>query len=385
MRLMLALPALLLAAPAAAQLRVVAEPPESASTARASVAVYLMNEGAAPAAGVAPDRLEVIARDGSRIAIVPAERAPASIAAGGFARVRYISAGVISVGLPAANAPVVIEALPPATPPPPPEPTPPTPPAAMRTTELPPSQVEPAAPPRETRFDTAGGTSSAFLDRFEPHEPIYAAIGAGDSATKLQVSLGFRPFGGTGALSRLRFAYTQTMFWATDRPSGPFRATTYSPEVYLDLPVARATAVLFGYRHDSNGEGDPTSIDVNRIHAGVRHTLPLGRDWSLTLAPRAWVYVGRRGYTRDVEDYWGWTGLNAAIEQADGLKLALTARGNPGTGRGAAELFASYPVARVLPGVGFYLFGQLFTGYGEALDDYRTRDTHARIGIALTR
>ena len=55
------------------------------------------------------------------------------------------------------------------------------------------------------------------------------------------------------------------------------------------------------------------------------------------------------------------------------------------SGRGAAELFASYPLARVDGDLGFYLFAQGFTGYGEALDDHRRRDTHARIGIALTR
>jgi outer membrane phospholipase A len=47
-------------------------------------------------------------------------------------------------------------------------------------------------------------------------------------------------------------------------------------------------------------------------------------------------------------------------------------------------LFVSYPLAK-LGGLGIYVFGQGFTGYGEALDDYRVNDTHARIGIALTR
>ncbi|NWM25095.1 phospholipase A, partial [Escherichia coli] len=79
------------------------------------------------------------------------------------------------------------------------------------------------------------------------------------------------------------------------------------------------------------------------------------------------------------------TSLTAAIGQQDGLKLSLTGRGSFETGKGAAELFVSYPLARIAKGVGFYIFGQAFTGYGEALDDYRRNDTHARIGIALTR
>ena len=69
----------------------------------------------------------------------------------------------------------------------------------------------------------------------------------------------------------------------------------------------------------------------------------------------------------------------------------------------AAAFYASlFPDSRVLrvmtmpsespsgpPGsvkvVDFVLFGQAFTGYGETLDDIDRRDTHARLGIALTR
>ena len=83
--------------------------------------------------------------------------------------------------------------------------------------------------------------------------------------------------------------------------------------------------------------------------------------------------------------YFGHTALSAAVGRRDGLKVAVAGRGNFETGKGAAELFVSYPLARLGGGLGFYLFGQAFTGYGEALDDYRRAARHARIGIALTR
>jgi phospholipase A1/A2 len=401
MRLLL-LPALLAATPAAAQLRVAPEPPVSASAARSGVSVFLVNEGSTAVAGTAPERLEVVAQDGSRVAIVPAERPPASVPAGGFVRMRYLSAGVISVG-PPPPPPTgeVMSAEPPepiSVPVPPPTPIAPPP---MATTDLPPSSVDPAPPPRpsastlmqspdaplpvETTMASGNGASAGFLDRFMPYEPIYGAIGVGDAGTKLQVSFALRPFGGTGALSHFRFAYTQTMFWATDLPSGPFRATTYSPEAFFDVPVANTARVAFGYRHDSNGEGEPTSIDVNRLFVRAVKAWDLGSGWQAELVPQAWFYVGRRGgLSRDVADYWGYTSLKASIFQPDGLKLSLIGRGNPGNGRGAAELFASYPLQRV-GGLGVYLFGQAFTGFGEALDDYRVRDSHARIGISLTR
>ncbi|SOB78960.1 Phospholipase A1 [Sphingomonas guangdongensis] len=405
MRLLL-LPALLVATPAAAQLRVAPEPPVSASAARGGVSVFLVNEGAAPVTGVAPERLEVVAQDGSRLAIVPAERAPASVPANGFVRVRYLSAGVISVGPPPAVAASPAAAAPSAVAPPPAAPLNAPPPAPMRTTDLPPSAAEPAplppppaspppsaaalsrdpAPPlpAETSVASGNGSSSAFVDRFSAYEPIYGAIGVGDAGTKLQVSFALRPFGGTGALSHFRFAYTQTMFWATDLPSGPFRATTYSPEAFFDVPVADTARLAFGYRHDSNGEGERTSIDANRLFVRAVKTWDLGSGWQAELVPQAWVYVAQRGLGRDVEDYWGFTSLKASLLQNNGVKLSVAARGNPGTGRGAAELFASYPLQR-LGGFGVYLFGQAFAGYGEALDDYRRRESHARIGISLTR
>ena len=79
------------------------------------------------------------------------------------------------------------------------------------------------------------------------------------------------------------------------------------------------------------------------------------------------------------------TGLRVAVGQVDGIKIAGHLTGNPGTGKAAGELFASYPIGKIDDSLGIYIFGQAYTGYGEALDDYDRRDTHARIGISFTR
>ncbi|URW75608.1 phospholipase A [Sphingomonas donggukensis] len=392
MRALLAIPLMLAAPVAAAQLRVVPGQPVSASAARQGVDVFLINDGAVPVVATLPARIEVIALDGARLAIVPLERPPASVPAQGVVRVRYISAGVLSVGPPpVAVAPVA----PPTGEPLPPSPAP-APVAApvrpMTTTDLPPSSVEPAPlppppgdprAPRETAALSATGTASGFLDRFQPYQPTYGAIGVGDAGTKLQFSFALAPFGGDGALSHFRFAYTQTIFWATDQSSGPIRVTTYSPEAFAEFGVAPQTRLAIGYAHDSNGGGDLRSIDVNRVFVRAARRFDLGSNWYAEFAPQAWIYVGR-GQVRDVQDYWGNVALNAAVGQDDGVRLAVTARGNPGTGRGAAEAFASYPLSR-FGDLGVYLFAQGFTGYGEALDAFRVRDSHARFGIALTR
>ncbi|MEI9850187.1 MAG: phospholipase A [Sphingomonas sp.] len=349
MRLLLLLTGLIAASPAAAQLRAVPAQPASEKEALRGVEVFLVNEGDAPADAEGPREIEVTAADGTRLMLerLPAPRA--SVPPGGFVKARYVPVGIAGVAVPPAAA-------------------------------HPPAEIA----QEETVVEDSTGSSAAFLDRFEPHEPIYGVFGAGDSGAKLQMSFAFRPFDGAGPLDRLRFAYTQTMFWAIDRPSGPFRSTNYSPEVYAEAPLGDATALALGWRHDSNGRG-LGSIDVNRIYLGASRSFDLGGDWSLDLAPRAWFYIGSKGAAPDLADYWGYTELRAAIRQEDGLKIALTGRGNFETGRAAAEIFVSYPLGRIGGGLGLYVFGQAFTGHGEALDDYRIRDTHARIGIALTR
>lgn len=342
------------AAPAAAQVRAVPAQPASEAEALRGVEVFLVNESDAPADAEGPREIEVTAADGTRLVL---ERLPAprrTIAPGGFAKARYVPVGVAGAAVPPAAA-------------------------------HPPAEVANDGD-GETVVSSAAGSSAAFLDRFEPHEPIYGVFGLGDSGAKLQVSFAFRPFAEAAPLKlgNLRFAYTQTMFWALDQPSGPFRSTVYSPEVYADIPLGEDTVFALGWRHDSNGRGAVGSIDVNRIFVRAQKSFDLGGDWRLDLAPQAWLYVGRQGVATDLSDYWGYTSLSAAIRQEDGLKVAVTGRGNFETGRGSAELFVSYPLVRA-GGIGAYVFGQAFTGDGESLDGYRVNDTHARIGIALTR
>ncbi|RYY27365.1 MAG: phospholipase [Sphingomonadales bacterium] len=352
MRLLLIAIGLLAATPAAAQLRAVPAQPASEAEALRGVEVFLINEGDAAVSDAGPRELEVTAVDGTRLIL---ERAPGptrTVAPGSFAKARYVPVHVAG-------------------------------------TAVPPGDAHPAAkvPPGETVVQSATGNSSAFVDRFEPHEPVYGAFGTGDAGGKLQLSFAFRPFEEDAPLKlgNLRFAYTQTMFWALDQPSGPFRATTYSPEVYADIPLDDTSKVAIGYRHDSNGRGLPGSIDVNRIFLRAEKSFDLGGEWRLDLAPQAWFYAGSKSAAPGIEDFYGYTALTAAIGQKDGLKVALTGRGSFESGKGAAELFVSYPLTRIGGGLGFYLFGQAFTGYGEALDDYRRNTRHARIGIALTR
>lgn len=360
------LPTLLAAAPAAAQLRTLPVEPVSERAALNGVDVYVVNEGteATPADG--PARIEVTAADGTRLVL---ERQPgpvAMVAPGRFAKLRY--APIAYATRPpsdpprAAQAPPVIVQLPPTLPGP----------AGM---------VETGA----ASVSTSAGERSGFFSRFSAHEPVYGVFGTGDSGGKIQVSFAFQPFADDSALGPLRFAYTQTMIWRIDLPSGPFTDFTYSPEVYVEHPIDDTLRVAAGWRHDSNGEGPARSVDANRIFFRANKTFDLGGDWQADVSPMAWFYVGTQGVASDLQRYWGYTSLTASVRQRDGLKIAVTGRGNFETGRGSAEFFVSYPLAPVGGGLAVYLFGQAFVGYGETLVGYNRNDRHARIGIALTR
>ncbi len=348
-----------LATPAAAQLRPLLDPPASADAARAGVEVFVLNETATAQPAQGPAEIETVARDGTRLRLIAAPDEPATVAPGGFARLRYRLAASYPLAAAAAPAPLS-EAT---------------------------AAASPAGAPAkgETIVVTSRGGSGAFLDRLHPFAPIYAVMGAGNSGSKLSVSFDFRVLGRDDG-PRLDFAYTHTFFLATDKPSAPVSAQGFAPEVFLDVPVDRTLIIGGGYRHDSNGGGVTNSIDVNRFFLRANKTVALGKGWNLGIAPMVWGYFGDQGIAPDLDRYWGYTSLGLSIGQRDGLKVAVTGRGNPGTGKGSAESFVSYPLARIdqrLPHL--YLFGDFYTGYAETLIAYNRIVNHARFGIALTR
>lgn len=397
----IALSLLFTATPAMAQVRIVPDQPESAASAANGVDVFVMNEGAQTVTTDLPTRLKVTGQDGSAMTLYRVGDAQATVAAGGFVKWRYRNVDPAAVATAKAlgkadgAAPQVIADAQGA-------------PAAVDAPVLADSGSDagvadgdkvtggapvlaqsppaPSPPPSdgEQVIATSTGIHSGLFDRFEPYEPIYGVAGANGAGAKLQFSFAFRPFEHAGVLNGLRFAYTQTFLWAIDQPSGPINSNDYSPEIYYELPASRSVTAALGYKHLSNGGGLTDSADMNRIFARASWRIALGNDWEATISPQAWVYVGEDGGADDLDRYWGYTSLMLSVGQLDGLKVSGMLRGNPGTGKGAGELFISYPLTR-LGGLGIYAFGQGFTGYGETIGDYRRRSSYARFGIAFTR
>lgn len=249
----------------------------------------------------------------------------------------------------------------------------------------------PARSPASAPVSTGSPRDNPFLPNLSAYEPIYFVYGPGsDTSGRVQISFKYRLFGrDDGGLGNLYFAYTQRMFWDLEADSAPFRDVNYMPELmYLFAPRPFGGTTVggrVGARHESNGRSGAASRSVNTLYVQPEASWSIGGQ-TLTVAPRLWVYVGRRNGNEDIRHYRGNTGLYAALGNDNGLRVSLTSRLNPGSGKGAVDATVSYPLPRLWArGPELYLIAQGFTGYGEDLLDYKRHQTRARIGFGVTR
>jgi len=270
---------------------------------------------------------------------------------------------------------------------------PPAPSAPTQQTDAQVAAADPATPPPTDR-----AIGNAFLENLSAYEPIYAAYGPGtNSEARIQISFKYQLFGsqaregGRASEDGFYFAYTQRMFWDLSADSSPFRNIDFQPEVFYITPAKALSdkttvSAQAGLRHESNGREGDQSRSVNTFYVAPMAAFSLGGDTRLTVAPRAWFYVGDLSGNPNIRRYRGNTGLFAEIGEGDGLRLSTSSRFNFGSGKGSIAADLSYPLRRILRGApDFYLFGQTFIGYGENLLDYNRRTTRLRIGVALVR
>ena len=181
-------------------------------------------------------------------------------------------------------------------------------------------------------------------------------------------------------------AYTQQSQWQLYNDSGnasrPFRETNYMPELILSYKPGLEWGGLqwnllnLAFNHQSNGRSDTLSRSWNRLIAsfGVE-------SGNLGLMGRLWWRLPESSDSDDnptISDYYGWGDLSA-IYKWRGQSFSGTIRGNPSTGKGAAQLtWTTQPLLGPLRG-----YVKLFSGYGESLIDYNWNQTTFGIGVAL--
>ncbi len=181
-------------------------------------------------------------------------------------------------------------------------------------------------------------------------------------------------------------AYTQQSQWQLYNDSGnasrPFRETNYMPELILAYKPALSLGDLqwnlftLAFNHQSNGRSDLLSRSWNRVIAGAGV-----ENGNFGLLGRLWWRIPESADSDDnptISDYYGWGDLSA-IYKWRGSSFAGTIRGNPSTGKGAAQLsWTSAPLLGPLRG-----YVKVFSGYGETLIDYNWNQTTFGLGVTL--
>jgi phospholipase A1/A2 len=202
-----------------------------------------------------------------------------------------------------------------------------------------------------------------------------------------QVSAKWSVFGTSAYL-----AYSQRSFWQwlNNDQSSPFRETNYDPEIfYRWIPDAKAFnhwGADLGFEHESNGREFPFSRSWNRIYVAPFQAKGKGlfylKGWyRVPEGERSSVTNQDGDDNPDIVDYYGYGELTYSRQIGGDQLLTLMGRGNPDTGRGAAQLTWSVPSN---DGWVFWALS-VFHGYGESLVFYDHSITRVMLGAMLAR
>ena len=262
--------------------------------------------------------------------------------------------------------------------------------------ESPASATTTAAPKPDAPADAA-----AQLDLLTFYKDNYFLTGFTDSTqVKFQFSAKFDIWPNHGPHA-VYFAFTQKSLWNIYRKSQPFQENNYSPELFYSYfhapgrydpqPGCGFFLERLGLVHESDGEDDPRSRGWNRVYGESRFACydPVHHYAALTL--QVWYPVSARD-NPDIAKYLGYGELSFAVGSDRGRgwlgdwEAALHARkGTRDLKTGSLELDARWRPRygdfwRFTP----YLYGQLFTGYGETLLSYDHALTAIRVGIGFS-
>jgi phospholipase A1 len=220
-----------------------------------------------------------------------------------------------------------------------------------------------------------------------PFSPIFPPedLTIDEIEARFQLSFKFRLWATDDRRFGVWAAYTQQNQWQlyNDDVSRPFRETNYEPELMLTYNPDLALGAGFHWRlfnlginHQSNGRSDALSRSWDRVIA----TFGFETD-NFALLARTWYRIQENESdddNPDIEDYLGYGDITG-IYKWRGHSFTLMGRGNPSTGKGAAQLsWTSPPILGPLRG-----YVQAFTGYGDSMIDYNWNQNAIGIGVTL--
>ncbi|WP_260466745.1 phospholipase A [Pandoraea apista] len=246
--------------------------------------------------------------------------------------------------------------------------------------------------------DAIAPTTDTEFARISSNEPMYIAFGKnGDANARFQLSFKFHILkpdnpASKSFLDNLYFGYTQLSIWDLQAESAPFRDSNYRPSLFYYIPDTGVRASWFsslgvaaGIEHESNGKAGDDSRSINTVF--VKPILKFGNpsEYHWTVAPKLYAYV-EKSDNRDIQDYRGYMDLLVLWGKPNGWQIGATLRKGMKRNYGSADVQVTYPLGKLIPGTGRYIWLGYFTGYGEDLLDYnRHSRSELRIGYSVFR
>lgn len=255
------------------------------------------------------------------------------------------------------------------------------------------------ATPAAAAPDAVAPAGDAEFARLSSHEPMYIAFGKnGDTNARFQLSFKFRLIkpdnpASKGFFDNLYFGYTQLSLWDLEAESAPFKDSNYRPSLFYYLPDTGLRAGWFttlgvsaGVEHESNGRDGADSRGINTVFVKPILTFGNPSEYHWTVAPKLYAYVTKEGNNRDIQNYRGYMDLLLTWGKPNGWQVAATLRKGMKRNYGSMDLQVTYPLAKLIPGTGGYIWVGYFTGYGEDMLDYNKRDaSQVRVGYSVFR
>ncbi|VVE86961.1 phospholipase A [Pandoraea bronchicola] len=246
--------------------------------------------------------------------------------------------------------------------------------------------------------DAIAPTTDTEFARISSNEPMYIAFGKnGDANARFQLSFKFhilKPDNPTSKsfLDNLYFGYTQLSIWDLQAESAPFRDSNYRPSLFYYVPDTgvrtswfTSLGVAAGIEHESNGKAGDDSRSINTVF--VKPILKFGNpsEYHLTVAPKLYAYLEKNDNS-DIQDYRGYMDLLVLWGKPNGWQIGATLRKGMKRNYGSVDVQVTYPLGKLIPGTGGYVWLGYFTGYGEDLLDYNRHSTsQVRIGYSVFR
>jgi phospholipase A1 len=266
-----------------------------------------------------------------------------------------------------------------------------------------PTVAPPAAKADATVAVKADATAapSADLDLLTFYKDNYFLTGfTASREVKFQFSAKFDLWPNRGPHA-VYFAFSQKSLWNIYQKSQPFAENNYAPELFYSYfhapgrydpaPGCGFFLERVGFVHESDGEDVARSRGWNRVYGESRFACYDSVHHYAALTLQVWYPVSARDNT-DIAQYLGYGELSLGVgsERGQGWlgdwEVALHARkGTRDLKTGSLELNARWRPRygqfwRFTP----YLYGQLFTGYGETLLNYDHALTAIRVGIGFS-